>query len=376
LYGKIEDMWDFISSLSVEMRATLYAAIAGIAGLIVYFVTFQVAGFLGRRFPEQFEWFDENYLAILRAPGRFLIPMVAIYGSSFAWRAELGEQTNEFLGHALFIALVVAIAWFSVRFVALAHSIVSKEFDIDREDNLEARKVLTQTEIARRLVVVFIWIVATAAVLLHFKELREIGAGLLASAGIAGVVVGIAAQRTLGTVFAGLHIALTQPIRVDDVVVIEGEWGRVEEITLTYVVVRIWDKRRLIVPVDFIMKQPFQNWTRTAADVMGTVYLRLDYLVPIEELREELERATHDNELWDEKVCVLQVTDVTDRAVELRALVSAADSPSLWDLRCQVREALVEYVAEHYPDALPVTRVRLPRESGTLRETADKQAAR
>lgn len=352
-------MLDFIDSLSVGTRAAAVSAAAVLGGLLVYAVAFRIAAFLGRRWPEQFDWFDEHYLSMLRAPGRVLFPMVGVYGASLAWRGGLSGQVDTVVGHSMYVGLVIVLAWFSIRFVALAHAIVSEQFDIERPDNLEARKVLTQTEIARRLVVVFIWIIAIAAVLLHFQELREIGAGLLASAGIAGVVVGIAAQRTLGTVFAGLHIALTQPIRVDDVVVIEGEWGRVEEITLTYVVVRIWDKRRLIVPVDYIMKQPFQNWTRSSADVMGTVFLRLDYLVPIDELRLELERATRDNELWDEQACVLQVTDVTDRAVELRALVSAANSSDLWTLRCKVREALVEYIAEHYPDALPITRVQL-----------------
>jgi small-conductance mechanosensitive channel len=174
----------------------------------------------------------------------------------------------------------------------------------------------------------------------------------------------MAAQRTIGTFIAGVQIALTQPIRIDDVVIVEGEWGRVEEITLTYVVVKIWDLRRLVLPITYFIEKPFQNWTRVTADLLGTVYLYVDYTVPFEEVRKELKRLVEESELWDKKVCVLQVTNATEHAVELRALVSASDASKAWTLRCHVREKLVEFVQKNYPEALPRVRAELKQDGG------------
>jgi len=166
----------------------------------------------------------------------------------------------------------------------------------------------------------------------------------------------MAAQRTIATFIAGLQIAVTQPIRVDDVVIVENEWGRIEEITLTYVVVRIWDLRRLVVPITYFIEKPFQNWTRVTADILGTVFIYVDYTVPIESIRAELQRILKSSELWDGKVCVLQVTNTSERTVELRALMSAADASTAWSLRCQVREKMVDFIQKNYPDALPKLR--------------------
>jgi small-conductance mechanosensitive channel len=199
-----------------------------------------------------------------------------------------------------------------------------------------------------------------------FEGVRQLGTAVLASAGIAGIVIGFAAQRSLSTFVAGLQIALTQPIRVDDVVIVEGEWGWIEQITLTYVVVRIWDLRRLVLPVNYFLERPFQNWTRVTADILGTVFILADYTVPIDSLREELRRLAEASEKWDRKVCGLVVTNATDRALELRALVSAADASKSWELRCEVREGLVKYLQENHPESLP--KVRL--EAGSPREGA------
>jgi small-conductance mechanosensitive channel len=192
-----------------------------------------------------------------------------------------------------------------------------------------------------------------------FDKVRQLGTTILASAGIIGVVVGIAAQKTIGTFIAGIQIAFTQPIRIDDVVIVENEWGRIEEITLTYVVVKIWDLRRLIVPITYFIEKPFQNWTRQTADLLGTVYIYVDHTVPIDTIREQLHAILKESEHWDQKVCVLQVTNTTERAVELRALMSAADASTAWTLRCEVREKLVKFIQEKYPQSLPKVRAEL-----------------
>jgi small-conductance mechanosensitive channel len=195
--------------------------------------------------------------------------------------------------------------------------------------------------------------VTLATALMTFEKVRQLGTTLLASAGIAGIIIGIAAQRSIAALIAGVQMALTQPIRVDDVVIVENEWGRIEEITLTYVVVRIWDLRRLIVPTTYFLEKPFQNWTRVSTDLLGTVFLYVDYTVPVEEVRAELKRLAENSELWDGQVCVLQVTDTTEHAMQLRVLVSASDASNAWTLRCEVREKLVEFIQKNYPRSLP-----------------------
>ena len=194
---------------------------------------------------------------------------------------------------------------------------------------------------------------------MSFDSIRSIGVSLLTSAGIAGIIIGLAAQKAIATLLAGIQIALTQPIRIEDVVIIEGEWGWIEEITLTYVVVRIWDKRRLVVPTTYFIENTFQNWTRNSSEILGTVFIYTDYEIPFEKLREELTRLLQGSSLWDRKTNVLQVTDATDRSVEIRALMSAKDSPTAWDLRVYVREQLIVFIKENYPESLPKSRVSL-----------------
>jgi small-conductance mechanosensitive channel len=206
---------------------------------------------------------------------------------------------------------------------------------------------------------VIIIITAVVAILMTFERVRQLGLSILASAGILGIIVGFAAQRSIATIFAGFQIAITQPIRIDDVVIVEGEWGWIEEITLTYVLVRIWDLRRLVVPTSYFLDKPFQNWTRRSADILGTVFLYVDYSVPVEEIRCELHRLLAASSQWDGKVWNVQVTNCTERTVELRCLMSAADSPSAWDLRCEIREKLIDYIRQHHPDAFPKLRARI-----------------
>ena len=233
-------------------------------------------------------------------------------------------------------------------------------------DNLAARRIHTQIQILRKVLVVVIGVLALAISLMTFEKVRQLGTTILASAGIIGIIVGIAAQKSIATLLAGLQLAVTQPIRIDDVVIVENEWGRIEDITLTYVVVRIWDLRRLVVPMTYFLERPFQNWTRISADLLGTVFLYVDYTVPVEAVREELKRITKNSPLWDKHVCTLQVTNTTERTLELRALVSAADASQAWNLRCEVREKLIEFLQANYPEALPKMRAELRQQNSDI----------
>ncbi|NQU41574.1 MAG: mechanosensitive ion channel [Lentisphaerae bacterium] len=234
-----------------------------------------------------------------------------------------------------------------------------QRYDIAASDNLEARRMYTQIGVMQGIINVGIVLITVSCIIMTFPTLRQIGVSLLASAGVMGIVLGFAAQKTLGNLIAGIQIATTQPIRIDDVLVVEGEWGWVEEITLTYVVVRIWDLRRLILPISYFTENPFQNWTRTSADILGSVFIYADYTVPVEEMRNELTRILESSPHWDKKVDVLQVTNATEKTIEIRALMSAKDSPTAWQLRCEVREKLLLYLQKYYPETLPKLRLEM-----------------
>jgi small-conductance mechanosensitive channel len=254
--------------------------------------------------------------------------------------------------------LISSLAWFFVKLTSVLEHLILSKYEVDEKDNLQARKIYTQIKIIRKILVVIIVIVAISAVLMSFKQLRHLGTGILASAGLAGIIIGFAAQRTLSNLLAGIQIAITQPIRIDDAVIVENEWGKIEEITLTYVVVQIWDLRRLILPISYFIEKPFQNWTRVSADLLGTVFLYVDYTVPVEEIRKELHRILQ-NSQWDGRVWGLQVTDTTEKSMQLRALMSAPDASSVWNLRCEVREKIVEFIQQKYPNALPKLRAEI-----------------
>jgi len=264
------------------------------------------------------------------------------------------------MDHILTLLLTATISWLLIKTVYVLEDYVISRFEVGVKDNLRSRKIHTQLRVLKRIVVILVAIIAMSTMLMTFPKVRQLGTTILASAGIIGIVVGLAAQRTIGTFIAGLQIAFTQPIRVDDVVIVENEWGRIEEITLTYVVVKIWDLRRLIVPITYFIEKPFQNWTRVTADILGTVYIYVDHTVGFDAVREELHRILKNSELWDGKVCVLQVTNTTERTIELRALMSAADASTAWSLRCEVREKLIDFIREKYPQALPKLRITNP----------------
>ncbi len=259
------------------------------------------------------------------------------------------------------ILLVVVVGWLAIGAIYVFQALALRRFDISVPDNLRARRVHTQMQFFRRILIGIVLILDGGALLwsMHDPTLWKFGTGLLASAGLASLFLAAAAKSSVSNLIAGMQIAFSEPIRIDDVVVIQGEWGRIEEIANTYVVVKIWDKRRLIVPLSYFIEQPFQNWTRQSSDILGTAFLYVDYTVPIEPLRAELERVVHASPLWDGNVCGLQVTNLSERTMELRCLVSSAGSSESFDLRCLVREKMIEYLRERYPLALPTARIQL-----------------
>lgn len=293
----------------------------------------------------------ETLLDHAEEPARLLLSVLAL---QTVWQAApSGLMWMAGMRHITLLVTIGAVTWMAVRLVSAVGQIVILSNPSNVADNLHARRIQTQTRVLTRTVVLFIIIFGVAAALITFPSVRQIGAGLLASAGLAGLVVGFAAKPLLGNVLAGLQIALTQPIRLDDVVVIQGEFGRIEEITGSYVVSRLWDERRLIVPLQWFIENPFENWTRATSQILGTVYLWVDYSMPMDVLRKELARICEDTPEWDRRVCGLHVTDAGERAVQVRLLVSAADASGAWNLRCKVREQIIAFIEQRYPQYLP-----------------------
>jgi small-conductance mechanosensitive channel len=258
--------------------------------------------------------------------------------------------------HALLLALIATAAWLVIKILFVIEDAVMQRLRMDVPDNRRVRRLRTQVAIVRRLTAAAVWVIAIASMFMTFTQLRTLGASLLASAGIVGVLAGLAAQTTLTNVFAGMQLALSDSLRYDDVVVVEDEWGRIEEMTLTYVVVHLWDERRLVLPTTYFTKNPFQNWTRHETRVIGAIVLHLDYRAPIEAIRAEAQRLVEESPLWDRRDWVLQVVDSTPVTMVVRVLASAADAPSAWDLRCELREKLITFLKDNHPDALPNAR--------------------
>jgi len=296
---------------------------------------------------------DDAIVKHCRGPLRWIVIVIAVL---LTLPSAAATQATELIRHILSLLLIVFVAWLAVRLTNVLEDFIVSRYQVDVQDNLQARKIHTQMRVLKRIVIAVVIILALGTMLMTFPHVRQLGTSILASAGIIGIIVGVAAQRTLATFIAGIQIAVTQPIRIDDVVIVENEWGRIEEITLTYVVVRIWDLRRLILPITYFIEKPFQNWTRVTADILGTVYLYVDYTVPVETVRQELHRILDTCDRWDKKVWALQVTNTSDRTMELRALMSAADASRAWELRCYVREKLLVFIQKKYPSALPKLR--------------------
>jgi len=336
---------------AVSASALIVAVLLGLLGYAILFkVLFRFAARPGTTL-------HQALVRRWRHPAKLLLPLLTALLILPSLRFP--EEVAALLRHLGSLVLIAAIAWLLAATLSGLRELVLLRYDITASDNLRARAVSTQVNVLVKIVMVLILVMAGATMLMTFDKVRQVGVSLLASAGIVGIIAGFAAQRSLATLIAGIQIAITQPIRLDDVVVVEGEWGRIEEITLTYVVVCIWDLRRLVLPITYFLEKPFQNWTRASADVLGTVTLHCDYRVPVAAVRSELQSILAGNELWDGKASGLIVLDATDKTIILRALVSARDSGAAWDLRCHVREKLVEFLQREYPDCLPRLRAEV-----------------
>jgi small-conductance mechanosensitive channel len=332
--------------------AILAGAIA--VALVVHFVVFFVAERILRREGKSTE---SLFTRRAKKSTRLIFPLLALVLAIPL--APLPQTLKSSLQHALGLGVIAMVGWVIVILTELGGNIVFARYSMDSPDNLSARRIRTQTQVLQRIIALTVSIVTAAIMLMTFPEIRHVGMSLLASAGLAGLIVGMAARSTLSNLIAGIQVALTQPIRIEDAVVLEGEWGWIEEINTTYVVVRLWDLRRLVVPLSYFIEKPFQNWTRTTANLLAVVMIYADYSVPVQELRAELRRILEMTELWDKRTWALQVTDATESTIQIRALMSARNGPAAFDLRCYVREGLVQFLQDKYPHALPKHRQEL-----------------
>jgi len=286
-----------------------------------------------------------------------LVVIIFTIGPILKWLAKVMELETAVLLTQRRNIVIVCITLLILIAIRKLKTRIIKRYDITKEDNLKSRKVYTKANLLEKVIFFIVITTGLGLILLSFESIREIGIGIFASAGVAGIIIGLSAQKVVGALLAGIQIAITQPFRIDDAVVVENEWGWIEEINLTYIVVRLWDKRRLVLPATYFLENPFQNWTRTNADIMGSVFLYTDYNVSFSALRKELTRLLESTYLWDRKVNVLQVTDSKETTVEIRILVSAKNSPTAWDLRVFIREKMIEYIQKNHPESLPRTRV-------------------
>src|SRR5690554_1552112 len=347
-----------------EIKLLLIAAGIFVLLYVVARIATRVLARVARRLP-----YLSELIARSKPPLHLLVPL---FGLQTVWASASDEFVFiHALRHITTLAIILGFTWLGLRVVKTIQYVVMLKNPMDMADNLNARRIQTQTRVLVQTLCVFVIIFGAAAMLMTFPGARQFGTSILASAGLAGLAVGFAARPVLGNLIAGLQIAITQPIRLDDVVIVENEWGRIEEITGTYVVVKIWDQRRLIVPLQWFIENPFQNWTRTTSQIIGSVFFWMDYSVPIDPLCKELDRLVKEApELWDGRVAGLQVTETTENSIQIRVLVSSPDSGKNFDLRCYVREKMVNFIACNYPEGLPKLRATVSEEEQEKVETS------
>jgi small-conductance mechanosensitive channel len=336
---------------------TIAAALAAAAiALILVLVVHRTVRWLGRRSVLLTELSEHSHRPFQVAAAVVAVQVAVRFSTGFY---AVGTAWRQTALHALVLLTIAASAWFVASLLLVTEDTTLARFGTDVPDNRQARRIRTQINMLRRLTVVVIVVLTVGVMLMTYPAVRGIGTSVLASAGVIGALAALAAQSVLANGFAGLQLAFGGAVRLDDVVVVEGEWGRIEELTLSYVVVQIWDDRRLVLPTSYFTTKPFENWTRSQSALLGTAEFDVDWAVPVQTMREELRRLVESTDLWDGRVCVLQVTDATGGMVRLRALVSAADAGSLWDLRCRVREHLVEWIRDQRPTVMPRVRTEL-----------------
>ncbi len=340
-------IWSFVAHGHVLVIPLAWLTAAILCGLLAYRLIFFIYQKIDKNPGDRTQLIFKE----CRSPLRFALPIYAIDIVTPAFHLSRGAAAP--VSHLIGLLEIAAIAWLAIKLAFVFSETLIIHYKTAGKDDFKTRRIITQIRLLRRIVLVVISVLALGVTLMSFRWGRELGGSVLASAGIAGLAVGLAARPTIENLVAGFQLAITQPIRLEDVVIVENEWGWIEEITTTYVVVRIWDLRRLVLPLSYFISHPFQNWTRDSANLMGVVHIYTDYSAPVDAVRAELARVVKTLPNWDGRVCVLQVTQATDRALELRALVSAGDSGKLWDLRCAVREKLIAFIQKDYPHCLP-----------------------
>lgn len=345
----------------------LVATAAIVLGLAAHRLLFSIAR---RAMQKHSGYLLTSVVRFAELPSRVILPVLMLL-SAVPW-LRIAPSTLAVVLRALELVLIGALGWLAIAMLSALEEFIAHRYTVEEAENLAARRMRTQVQVLRHIAVTVVVIITLAVMLMTFPNIRHVGESLFASAGVAAVVAGLAARTTLSSLFAGVQIALTQPIRLDDVVVVEGEWGWIEEITTTYVIVRVWDLRRLVVPLSYFIEKPFQNWTRRTADLLGTVFVYVDYSVPVNELRQELLDILRKSGMWDGRSWGLQVTNASDRTIELRALMSAPNGPKAWDLRCHVREKLIEFLQREYPQSLPRVRAELE-SSSAIHANAERQ---
>lgn len=341
-----------------DLSGWILLIIAVALGLIVNVVVTQSIRFVNRKRPSQILGYLKTHVRWafwVFVPSLFFLLATNIQSARFIRRHPVADKTAE-------IVFLIAATWLIVKLLKVAELVLVRQYDTTQDINLSHRKFVTQVRFVRRFMVFVIFIISGALLLVAFQGSRKVGLSVLTSAGVVSVLIGFAAQKTLSNLLAGIQIAFTQQIRLDDAVVVENEWGRIEEINLTTVIVRLWDRRRLILPITYFVENPFQNWTRSDASITGAILFYLDYNVPVDKVREKARELAEANPLWNRDVFAVQVTDTTPTTIILRILVSAADAPSAFDLRCHIREDLIVFLREQYPQALPQARIQFQSE--------------
>jgi len=342
-----------------------------VGALLVAYLIHRLVYSAGAKMAGQTKGVTDNALVKhSRRPARAILMVLALFLviSNLSIPADIVASIQ----HLLTFVLTAAVGWLAMGMTGVITDVITARYDITAADNLQAREMHTRARVIRRVLVAVIMVITASIMLMSIPSIRQIGVTLFASAGVAGLVIGMAARPALSNLIAGLQLAMTQPIRIDDVVIVENEWGWIEEIRSTFVVVRIWDLRRLVVPLSYFLEHPFQNWTRQTSDILGTVFLYADYTVPVGAVREELHRVLQTSDLWDKKAWGLQVTDAKENTIELRALMSAATSGKAWDLRCFVREAMLDFLQREHPESLPRVRAELDRQRELSEEPKNK----
>ena len=342
-----------LSGAPAWVPAVLLVTVSLGVGFLARFILLQFIRYWQSRDRKLFKSLEKH----LRGSMFLFIPLLLIrVGVNYA---NIQPESLSFIRTTTNIFIILSFCSVLIRLINVAQDMLFIRYDINISNNLRARKIRTQIMYVKKVAIVLLVTFCLSLILLSFPGVRQFGTTILAGAGVAGIIIGFALQKSLVNLFAGIQIAFTQPIKIDDAVVVEKEWGWIEEINLTYVVVRLWDLRRLVLPITYFTENPFQNWTRNNAQILGSVFLYVDYSMPLQPLREHFEKVLSETRLWDQETQVLQVTDTTEKTMTIRLLMTAQNSPTAFDLRCYVREKMIEFIQQNYPQSLPQVRATL-----------------